>query len=79
MVTVDKVEETATVLKAERETGQRVCVFVCVCVCGGGADTHHLKVSVSDVTEGHADVMAGEPLIGSLPSVLPVSQATQSL
>lgn len=41
-------------------------------------DTHHLKVLVSDATEGLADVTAGEPLIGSQLALLPGRQAAQS-
>ncbi len=74
MVTVDKIQETATVL--ERETGQRERETG---VQTDRSVTHHLKVSVFDVTKGFADVTAGEPLIGSGLSVLPGSQTAQSL
>lgn len=87
MVIVDKVQETPTVLEmkkdcytnreterptdrqADRQTGGQT----------DGCNTHHLKVTISDVAEGSADVTASEPPIGSLLSVLPGSQTAQGL
>lgn len=48
-------------------------------VTGAAAVTHHLKVFVCDVTEGGAELTAGEPLAGPQPPLPAGGQAAQSL
>lgn len=78
METVEKVEEVATVLTDRQVRGLRAGPET-GCSLAHQALSHHFKVSVGDVTEGPADVTAGEPLIGSLLPLLPGCQAAQSL
>lgn len=48
-------------------------------VQGQRSVTHHLEVSVSDVTERPADVIVEKPAVGFERALFPGRQATQSL
>lgn len=78
METVEEVEEPATVLTDRQVRGLRAGLEPGRSLADQ-AVSHHFKVFVCDVTEGGADVTAGEPPIGSALPLLPGRQAAQSL